>query len=314
MRAWIVVAVACAILAPAARAAAFCRSTTCGAQCPVDADGCKTTGVPLAWPTQCVGISIHEDASRHIPLSQARPPIVAALAEWSKRDCDGGQASIGFVELSASVCRELGWNDEGPNSNVIVFQDDKWVHGGTDNTLGKTTVTFDVQTGEILDADMEINHALNEITVSDTDIVFDLQSIVTHETGHLLGFDHSTEADTVMSADYQAHSIDERSLRADDLDALCAAYAPDRPGKCDPTPHGGLRTTCEEEPSDGCSISGARPATSLATLVALLTATLALTRRLGRPSCRPPAPPGSCRRTTSSRRRSRTTACSAPFP
>src|SRR6185503_4735140 len=103
------------------------------------------------------------------------------------RPCAEGQASIGFLEMPDSACHQAEYVEGGPNANVVMFQDDKWVYGGSENTLARTTVSFDADSGEILDADMEINHALNELTVSTKHVVFDLQSIVAHEAGHVLG-------------------------------------------------------------------------------------------------------------------------------
>ena len=206
----------------------------------------------------CVGISVQEDASRHIPLEVARPTIVAAFSEWSRRPCDDGAASLAFMETPDASCHQVEYVEGGPNANVVMFQDDKWTYGGTDNTLGMTTVTFDADTGEILDADVEINHALNELTVSDERVVYDLQSIVTHEAGHLLGLDHSRAAETIMNASYVPESIEHRNPDVDDVAAVCAAYPPDRQATCG-APQGGFTGDCAgAESEEGCGIAAPR--------------------------------------------------------
>ena len=52
---------------------------------------------------------------------------------------------------------------------------------GIDGTLAKTSVTYNDTTGEIYDADIEVNSAYNEITITDDPaaIEYDLQAILT---------------------------------------------------------------------------------------------------------------------------------------
>jgi hypothetical protein len=285
-RAAAAVALAAAALTLSAQAEAFCRSTTCSGDCPLDADGCKSSGIPLWWSSMCVGMSIQQDASRHIDLEVARPPIVAAFTEWSRRACEDGPASIAFTELPDAACHQVEYVDGGPNANLVMFQDDKWTYGGAQNTLAMTTVTFDADTGELLDADMEINHALNELTVSNEHVVYDLQSIVTHEVGHLLGLDHSTAAQTIMRADYAPSSTEHRTLDADDIEAVCAAYPADRQARCDAMPEGGFTSACVGERSDeGCSMPrGRSPGDRSAWGAVLAVALLLWSRRARRPS------------------------------
>ena len=73
--------------------------------------------------------------------------------------------------------------------------------------MALTTVTFNPKTGEIYDADMELNSADNPITVGDQEIVFDLHSIVQHESGHTLGLAHSAfDSDTMYGCTPRARS------------------------------------------------------------------------------------------------------------
>jgi hypothetical protein len=72
-------------------------------------------------------------------------------------------------------CHKSEFNKDGSNANVILFQDTKWRFHGEGDTLAKTTVTFDADSGTILDADLEMNFAFNELTVGDDHIVYDLR-------------------------------------------------------------------------------------------------------------------------------------------
>lgn len=278
----------------AGQASAFCRSTTCTGDCPRDDDGCKTTGKKLFWPGVCVGVSLQRDGSANIPKPFIQAVMAESFATWSALDCGNGTATISFSELADVSCHETQFNKGAANANIILFQDTQWHYKGVDNTLAKTTVTFDADTGEILDADIEVNHAYNEFTVSDSMVVFDLQSVLTHEIGHFIGLDHTQDPDATMFAGYDEGSTSLRTLEADDIAAACEVYPPTRSGKCEPLPRGGLADACGADAppvqtptgdTSGCSIAIAKSPsiTAFSSLFSLLGLGLALrTRRRDR--------------------------------
>jgi hypothetical protein len=311
---------AAATLAAAAPASAFCRSTTCkGKDCTLDDDGCPKDGKKLFWTSSCVGFSFDVQLlssqgeklySKKLDPVKATNSIRKAFVEWSSIDCpDGsGQADMRFVELSEVSCRVSAYNAKGPNVNVVLFQDDSWKYRGEDNTLAKTTVTFDPSTGEILDADIEVNTAINDVTVVDPvggeeafdpNVKYDLRSLMTHEIGHFLGIAHSPYPDATMFASYSEGTTDLRSISDDDREALCAAYPPARGAFCAPDPRGGLLKDCgpvaddatgaAAAKEDGCSVHApGAPRSDLDSPLALSSAILlALASRHKR---RPPTP------------------------
>lgn len=166
---------------------------------------------------------------------------------------------MAFTTEDDVECRRAEYNDGGANANVVMFQDYKWEYEGVDNTLAKTTVTYDTETGEILDSDMEMNHAYNEFTTVDDEVVYDLQSIMTHEFGHFIGLDHTPDFSATMNAGYQEGTVELRTIEDDDIAGLCAAYPPGREAKCIPTPKGGFTSECAGDPiaedEGGCSVA-----------------------------------------------------------
>jgi hypothetical protein len=274
-------AAAAAISASAAAADAFCRSTTCtGPECLRDEQECKTTGAALTWASSCVGYSLQQDGTVNLSMIQVRKVIRAAFVAWTDLPCEDGNASIGFVEQDDVECQRTEFNEDQANANIVLFQDNAWRYKGIDNTLAKTTVTFDESSGEILDADIEVNHAYNEFTVSDQNVKYDLLSVITHEVGHFIGMDHSPDYDATMFAGYDQGTIDLRTLEQDDIDGACAAYPSDRGAVCEPTPRNGFGYYCGEDTAvdEGCSLAaGPRGRTGGAALVAL--ALLAVARR-----------------------------------
>lgn len=230
------------LLLTAREASAYCRSTTCNPQkqdCEVDEAGCKTAGEPLAWVSGCVGFSLSSRGSKNIKFEPVQEAFDAALAAWSEIDCGGEFASISYGRLDDVLCG-VEYNTKGANANVLVFRDNDWPYQGITNTLGYTTVTFSVASGQILGTDIEVNTAQNIITTGNEKPVYDLQSILTHELGHALGLSHTLVSDATMRASYDKGTIELRFLGDDDREAICEAYPPGRKSKCETDPPGGF--------------------------------------------------------------------------
>jgi hypothetical protein len=109
-----------------------------------------------------------------------------------------------------------------------------------DRTLGATSYTIDVVSGELLEADVFFNAAF-PWSVADGGQAgrFDLESIAAHEVGHLSGLGHSALGETeslgsgrrVLSAGavmfpiaFSPGNIDGRRLHADDIAGISDVY------------------------------------------------------------------------------------------
>lgn len=250
-----------------APAAAYCRTTTCipGEDCEYDkVTGCAVTGTFLEWKRPCVSFSVQEDASlrREIDYEAAQSIVEGAFANWLATSCPGGPPSLDIADLGAVSCNVPQYNQGGPNANVWMFQDDSWESGGGISSggveLAVTIITFHPETGEIYDADVEINSNQVPITTGDENVQYDLASIVTHEAGHFLGLSHSRVLDSVMRENYLAGTTSLRQLSEDDRAGICAMYPPDREvpaGNC--TPRHGFTSACYRPNKSGCSIGSA---------------------------------------------------------
>lgn len=267
---------------------AFCRSVACpsGRSCLNPETGCPE-GTPLFWRSPCVGFSFQSDFSRHYDHAELRGAVERAFGAWVGVTCPGGgQASVSFTELADVSCRRQEYDPAGPNANAIIFRDTDFQYTDIDNTIAKTTVTYDLNTGEIKDADIEINTTYNEFSLDeDPASLYDLQSVIAHEAGHFLGIAHTQRdlhGDATMYELYSPGQTQQRDLSPDDIEALCAAYPPDRPAeRCEPTPRGGLAQACRDEGTDGCSLPPS-PARSSHGAPAALTLMLALAFSLRR--------------------------------
>ncbi len=218
-------------------------------------------GTPLRWPTPCIGFSVQEDASAQIGYAETEAAFEQAFAAWMASDCgDGAHPRIQVSNAGPVSCDRHEYNQEKGNANVIVYRDDEWPHPGSQHTLALTTVTYNLDNGEIYDADMELNSADHEFTTGDTGVIFDLLSIATHETGHFLGLSHSPDSAATMFSGYNQGTMGLRDLTVDDMHGMCAVYPPGEIQICDPTPRHGFSGLCAAEqpdPDEGCSVAAA---------------------------------------------------------
>ncbi len=151
-----------------------------------------------------------------------------AAAAWNAIACDGFLDPI--LELAEDAAdTEVGYEPDGPNQNSIipVTTEGAWLHGAEVRAL--TSITFDDQTGQIVDTDLEINLAGFGIAPGpDCTTLESLRIVFFHELGHTLGLDHSQEEGAQMQANATWCALSE-----DDEAGKCALYGgppPEEPG------------------------------------------------------------------------------------
>lgn len=287
------VALGCALALSASGASAYCRMTTADAA-QVGDTLCNEKGVPLEWDTTCLTYAVDADGSRWMSFAQTEAAVDQGFFAWTEVQCQGGLTDLRFQPLAASTCKKAEYNDRGGNVNTVAFLD-PWVDPDDGAALPRqalaiTVVWHNENTGQILDADMLINDTRRLCPPEETSCGgFDVQSIVTHESGHFLGIGHSEfEQATMYFMSPPEGDVSMRSLWDDDIDALCAIYPS---GSAEPVcaesdfvPNGGIELNCELEDTGGgggCSIAGPQAARSrwLCTLLALFGLTVCRRRR-----------------------------------
>jgi uncharacterized protein (TIGR03382 family) len=247
---------AIAALAWAAEAHAYCLSTTCK-----DTDACEGEEVPgctiLKWKSRCVGYSIHKPGGPGVNGDALDAIVDLAFDAWRNVDCgDGQKPGIVIQNLGPVECGAVEYNKHEGNVDVVFFNED-WSHIGQSHTFALTSTTFDPDTGELLNADIEINAKDHVFTISDEAVEADLLSVLTHETGHFLGIGHSLTPEATMFEFYAEGSTDLRSLTDDDRNAMCTLYSPKAVDEgCNPLQRHGFSPECRDDQTEGnCAAS-----------------------------------------------------------
>jgi hypothetical protein len=221
-------------VAPTAHA--YCRTRTCefrtDVDCRIDRDGCSTVGEFVYWENQCIPFAIQRDGSddENISAPELEQLVADGFDTWSSESCPGGGTpvlSAGSQGDIACDAVEYNCNDRAANSNIIMFRDNfaNTRVGLRLGVIALTTLTANLVTGELFDADIEINSRDEDFEIDgdgqgvQPDEPRDLRGVVNHELGHLLGLSHTETQGALMRAAYEGTFVPAE----DDVSAICAA-------------------------------------------------------------------------------------------
>jgi hypothetical protein len=288
-------------------AAAYVRATT------------SQTKKPLRWPLSCVRITADSRAGTTVNVDGINQSLARAVANWN--DVIKSCSHIDLAAIPASGPRAFG-SDAQP---VVVFRNKPGQRSpkpDLDPGVIALTTSFYVprvgdmglaNDGEVTDADIE----MNEINFSFADPVF-LEGALTHELGHVLGFDHTCWNPSAFPPDDWRHAEappdgnGQPAVSCDDPNPpddvrssiMYPMYDPthhvptadDIKGVCDVYPVSEAHEPCYSTVKGGCSFAAAAPTSArglMATIALVLAASLLRTvPGRGSPSrtCPPPTP------------------------
>lgn len=273
---------------------------------PITAANQPIDGTCLYWKPRTLRWHPTQMPDGSAPQADLVQVVRNSFAAWEAPDC----TDLAFQEGSL-VPRVVGYDPNGSNANVVVFHDmrcddipdsdpchlefscDCW--NFPQRMIAVTTTTFRQCTGEIVDADIEMNGADFRLTwvdgptcaevedacgssCSEEDlrgcVETDVENTLVHEIGHLIGLDHSQERDATMYAEAARGETSKRSLHRDDVAGVCDIYPAGRKTWiCEPADipqcegHGQSGLT---QPSGiGCAAGGGGGAVSLWVAAAL---------------------------------------------
>ena len=162
-----------------------------------------------------------QTAGWNMPLATVETVMQTSFTAWETPCCSSFRARY------QGQTADVAWNARNnPVMSVVNNQwDQSW--GDVNSTIGITLVTFNPQACTIGNAPIVFNGVRFQFTNNNSGT--DLQSIATHEIGHLLGLDHSSLFQATMYFAYQGGTVG-RSLHEDDIDGVCFLY--NRPCTC----------------------------------------------------------------------------------
>jgi len=193
-----------------------------GIQSTAEAWEIKSTnsGTPIRWADGDVAIDLDFSAELYgIHSEDAEREARAAFASWGTML--GSHLAISFETGETG----LGTGRDG--LNVVRWgtdADDEFVDPVA---LGTTYLTYKTSTGQVLEADIVINGVNYEWTMVEGECSdrYDLQNILAHETGHLLGVAHSVDHnESTMYPSAGMCETKKRALAPDDQEAITFLY------------------------------------------------------------------------------------------
>lgn len=202
--------------------------------------------VGLRWPSMPVRYFVTNRDVPGVTAPDLQRAVARAFDTWGRVPGAGVRGEFaGFTDAEP-------FQDE--NMSVIGFR----ARPDLDTTLGATTFTVDAVTGAILESDILLNTTFAWST-ADAGLGgrYDVESIVLHELGHLLGLGHSALGETAIASNgrrrllakgavmfpiaFPAGSIEDRALQPDDVAGVTDVYRPSSADRTRGTVRGRVR-------------------------------------------------------------------------
>lgn len=227
-------ALALLVLAPAAGASAFCRTTTTDSQVDTCLEPCELEGYPLAWDEGTIRYVFNERGFPNFTDAQQRAVFAESFNQWLSVRCRGERVELDIAALNETTSLVVRPKETAYRTNVIGhLSQTEWLRANFDRrAFAQTSVRYDSKSGIILGADIWFNGGIGNFTVcsetgcsaSSDDV--DLPNVATHEIGHFLGLAHTNVDGATMTCDALPTDVDKRSLENDDKAGLCEIYPP----------------------------------------------------------------------------------------
>jgi hypothetical protein len=169
-----------------------------------------------------------------LALEDGRPaqPATADVEEAAALAVGTYVAALGDMtpDLQLDVGRIHGRSPAASPSdrvNTVRWQEGAWADDYDRDALAITHTTYDPATGRILDSDIIMNSEKAWTTGADgCDDRYDVQAVLTHELGHLLGLSHDTsDPDSAMYPSAGVCEQKKRHLSSGDLANLVRLYS-----------------------------------------------------------------------------------------
>jgi len=175
--------------------------------------------LPIKWPTASITWVLNPTQGANVTGARSLSTVMqASFDAWDAVTTANFTFTRGIDAVSASI------GNDGINVvKMNLAQADYNTIAGS--ALGLTLTTYNVATGALVDADIILNPGVSfstDLTTPSTRI--DLQSVATHEIGHLLGLDHSAILSATMFPRIGEGMNAPRVLSTDDIAGVSSIY------------------------------------------------------------------------------------------
>lgn len=198
-----------------------------------DDDGADSSrsvqGVIARWQQDTVVLIV--DASLEQASDRAFEAAAYAVDEWQRN-----VANLPTLVVRRGKTSSLEYRENQQNQFILRFPNED--ESLTSSVLAHCVVRYSSKKQKIYESDIVLNgqHPFGDVGAGEME-VFDLQSVLTHEMGHLLGLGEELEDATSTMYPYSlAGETTKRSLSRGDIERMEALYErPLRAGGCDMT-------------------------------------------------------------------------------
>jgi hypothetical protein len=176
-------------------------------------------GKRIRWSVDTVHLQIASEFETFLEPGQAHSALAMGVDAWR------GLPRVPDLLIESGAPESLGHHDGRSTNGVYLLRD--WPYEAT--KLAVTVVTYEMDTGRLLDADIVVNGKANFALLSEPVMPgsnsYDLAGVLTHEAGHVLGLGESNEGEDATMWPYaRPDDTEKRTLASDDEDGVIESY------------------------------------------------------------------------------------------
>ena len=167
------------------------------------------------WVSMPISYSINARGLSQIANGSEFNAVQASFQTWQ----DVAAADIRFDYRGTTQVRGVGRD----GINLVSFADDSTALGSSTLAATYSFLCLPCSDYPIQEADIIVNDDYSWTTSGESG-KYDIQAVLTHEIGHLLGLDHSALVSSVMVPFASPTQIDQRTLQYDDIAGVVEMY------------------------------------------------------------------------------------------